>query len=282
LGVSNRLYISLDEVKRDWLSNLVGTDDYDDKVLNLIREVSKDIEEMCKPHSKLAPTYFVPVTETRSFDHPWDTDWLKLDQWLLSVATDGFKTKNGATTVAADSYYLMKHDSYNESPFNAILMKASATLTYTGTPRQANSILGSWGYCEDTRDTGAVLDGALNDSDEAFDVDDGSLIEAGWMLLVGSEQMCVKSRSGHRVWVEQRGDGGTTAASHLDGATISWYVPPRDITKLAGISVARLYHRGTTAFADTTGAPPGGLPYVAANVPDALMIINRYRREKWW
>jgi hypothetical protein len=280
--VSNRLYISLDAVKRDWLSNLADTDDYDDRVVELIRDVSKDIEETCKPHTKATPTYFMPVVETRKFDHAWDTAWLKLDQWLLSVSA--FTTKNGETAVAADDYYLLQFGAYDLKPYNQILMKDNGdvpALLYTGTVRQANSITGQWGHCDDTEDTGATLDGALNDSAEAFDVDDGSLIEVGWMLLIGSEQMFVKARSGHRIEVE-RAQGGTTAASHDDEAAISRYVPPKDITKLAGISIGRLYHRGTTAFADTTGAPPGGLPYVAANVPDALAVINRYRREKWW
>ena len=280
--MSNRLYISLDAVKRDWLPDLVGVTDYDDRVMGMIREVSKDIEEMCKPHSKLTPTRYMPVTETRVFDHAWDTAWLKLDQWLLSVSA--FTTKNGETAVSSNDYYLLQFGNANEKPYNLILMKDDGdvpALLYTGTTRQANSITGPWGYCDDMEDTGTTLAEALDNSETEVDVVDGTAIETGWMLLMNDEQMFVESISGSILTVT-RTQGGTAPATHTDATAISRYVPPRDIEKLCGISVGRLYHRGTTAFADTTGAPPAGLPYVAANVPDALAVINRYRREKWW
>lgn len=282
--MSNRLYVSLDAVKRGWLPNLAGVSEYDDRTMDMIRQVSKEIEEMCKPHSKLTPTYFVPVTETRLFDHAWDTSYLKLDQWLLAITT--FTTKNGDTTVTSGNYYLMQQNSYDK-PYNRIMVKVGGAqaLEYTGTPQKANSIAGSWGYCDDTEDTGAtVLNDPLAAGGLSLTVLTGTL-ETGWMLLVGSEQIFVSSVTvgapNDTVTIE-REQNGTTAAEHVVTTAISRYVPPRDIEKLCGISVGRLYHRGTTAFADTTGAPPAGLPYMAANVPDALAVIDRYRREKWW
>ncbi len=283
--MSNRLYVSLDAIKQDWLPDLAGVTDYDDRVVDLIRAVSKDIEEMCKPYTKLSPTYFIPVTETRLLDHAWDTGHLRLDQWLLSLTT--FTTKNGNTTVTSGNYFLRQHNNYSEKPYNLIMMKvgSSQALEYTGTPQQANSVAGSYGYCDDTEATGAtVLNDPLASGGLSLTVLTGTL-EVGWMLLIESEQVFVSSistDSPNDTVTISRGENGTTAAAHVATTAISRYLPPKDIEKLCGISVARLYHRGTTAFADTTGSPPGGLPYVAANVPDALMIINRYRREKWW
>lgn len=285
--MSNRLYISLDRVMRDWLPDLESVTGYDERVMNYIREVSMDIEEMCKPHTKLTPTYFMPVTETRLFDHAWDTSYLRLDQWLLAVSTSGFTTKNGNTTMAASDYYLMRQGTYNEKPYDRIVMRigGSNSLEYSGTPQKANSVTGRWGYCEDAASTGAtVLNAPLAAGGLSLTVLTGFL-ETGWMLLIGSEQVFTASISegdpNDTVTIE-RGQNGTTDAEHVATTAISRYVPPKDIEKLAGISVARLYHRGTTSFADTMGAPPGGLPYVAANVPDALAVINRYRREQWW
>lgn len=283
--MSNRLYVSLAAIKQDWLPGLAGVSEYDDRVVDLIREVSKDIEEACKPYAKLSPTYFIPVTETRLLDHAWDTGHLRLDQWLLDLTT--FKTKNEATTITTGNYFLQQHNDYNEKPYNLIVMKvgSSQALEYTGTPQQANSLAGSWGYCDDTAVTGAtVLNDPLAIDGLSLTVLTG-LLEVGQMLLIESEQAFVSeisASSPNDTVTITRGENGTTAAAHVATTAISRYKPPDDIVKLAGISVSRLYHRGTTAFADTTGAPPGGLPYVAANVPDALMIINRYRREKWW
>lgn len=278
---SNRWYISLDLVKRTPVYGLTGVTVEDPRVKDLIRQVSKDIEEWCRPHTKATPTYFYPVTETRVFDHSWDTSRLKLDQWLLAVTS--FTTKNGATAVPAASYDLMQWNQYGQKPYNLVRLRSEGTvpaLLYTGTTRRANNIVGSWGYCDDTVATGATLVGALDDHTEEFDVDDGALIEVGWMLLVDNEQIFVESLSGNKI-TGKRGQDGTTATTHWDAA-ISRYAPPSDIEKLCGISVARLYHRGTTAWADTTGTRESGLPYFAANVPDAMAIIERYRRERWW
>jgi len=280
------LYISLDVVKRDYLKNLADVATYDEKVMNLIRVVSMDIEEMCKPHTKLTPTYFMPVTETRVFDHAWDTSYLRLDQWLLGISSDGFTTKNGNTTIAASDYYLMRQGTYNKKPYDRIVMKVGSTdsLEYTGTPQQANSVTGRWGYCEDTEDTGATVQDDFVTVSATTMLAETGLIEVGNMLFVGSEQIfvsaVVEGDPNDTVTIE-RAQNGTTAATHVKETAIWRYAAPKDIEKLAGISVARLYHRGTTSFADTTGTPPGGLPYVAANVPDALSVINRYRRERW-
>lgn len=289
--MSNRLYVSLDAVKRDWLPNLEGIqlteDDYDERIVELIRDVSKDIEEMCKPHTKLTPTYFIPVTETRVFDHAWDTSYLRLDQWLLAIETGGFTTKNGNTTMAPSDYYLKRQGTYNEKPYDRIVMRVGSTnnLEYTGTPQKANSVRGRWGYCDDSKETGAtVQDDPLTNNATTLLAAAGA-IEVGQMLLVGSEQIfasAVEAGEPDDTVTIERAQNGTTEAPHVQGTAISRYTPPNDIVKLAGISVARLYSRGTTAFADTTGTPPGGLPYVAANVPDALTVINRYHREKWW
>lgn len=287
--MSNRLYVTLEAVKRDWLPNLKDIrliEDYDSRITELIRDVSKDIEEMCKPHTKLTPTYFIPVTETRVFDHAWDTAWLRLDQWLLSVS--GFTTKNTETEVSASDYWLTQRGNYNEKPYNLIEMNPSGSvpaLLYSGTPRRANSVTGQWGYCDDTKDTGATVQDDFVTIDATTMLAAAGTIEAGNMLLVGSEQIfaaAVEDGEPNETITIERHQNGTTAATHVKGTAISRYAPPADIVKLAGISVARLYHRGTTSFADTTGTPPGGLPYVAANVPDALAVINRYRREGWW
>ena len=272
-----RRYISLEAVKRDPVSIATGQTNQDTRLKDLIRKASHWIEEELE-------RWFYPVAATYYFDHPDDDTVLDIVPWLLSVTT--FTTENEGTTPAATDYHLVQHiparrRNLYRAPYNRILMDPDGdvpNLDYSGTPLKANKIVGVWGWCDDTEDTGATLDGAISSTTATtFDVDDGTKIETGWMGLVDDEQMFFESVATNTV-TAKRGQGGTIAAVHESGASVSRYVPPDDIETLCGIIVARLYHRGATKWTDTVGSPDAGILYYHALPAEARAIIDRYKQ----
>ena len=275
-----RWYASREQIKAVYTEITSTVTEKDSKIDALIESASRWIEEACG-------TTFYPVTATRYYDHPADARYLKLDQWLLSLSA--FTTNNGDDTIALSDCYLVCGDTYNISPYDRIALKsdgATSNLLYSGTPQKANAVTGMWGYCNDYETTGVTLDGAISSTTSTtVAVSAGEDIETGWLLKVDSEQIFVKSITGDNLTVV-RGQGGTTAATHTTGATVYRYVPPLDIEALCGILVARLFHRGSTAWADITGGASARplLPnqlmrlYTQALPAEAHLVIQRYKR----
>lgn len=279
----NRWYITLEAVKRDFISVTGSTQD--ERIKDLIRDVSKWLEGECR-------TWWMPVTATREFDHPGDTSRLNLDQWLLSITESTFTTKNGAQEVTSSEYYLqqvLNEATYNEKPYNVIVLRPESdvpALLYTGTRKKANSVPGQWGYCDDTAATGATVLNAtkLSAGGLSLTVLTGKL-ETGQMLLIGTEQIFVSSistSSPNDTVTIIRAQNGTTDADHLNGVSISRYTPPNDLEAACGMTVARMYHRGATKWTDTVGSPDAGLRFFKELLPEARMIIDRYRRNFSW
>ena len=273
----NRWYISLEAAKRDFLTIDPDTTSQDTRIKDLIRDVSKWLEAQCR-------TWWMPVTATRLFDHPGDTSRLNLDQWLLSISA--FTTNNGDQAVTASEYLLrqvLNEATYNEKPYNVIVMRGDVPdLLYTDTRKQANSVAGTWGRCDDTVDTGAtVLNDPLAADGTSLTVLTGKL-ETGQMLLIESEQVFVSSITEgdpNDTVIIERAQNGTTAAAHTAPTAIGRYAPPADLVAACGMTVARMYHRGATKWTDTVGSPDGGLLFFKELLPEARMIIERYRRD---
>jgi len=273
----NRWYISLEAAKRDFLTIDPDTTSQDTRIKDLIRDVSRWLEEQCR-------TWWTPVTATRLYDHPGDTSRLNLDQWLLSIST--FTTNNGAQAITSSDYLLhqvLYEATYNEKPYNVIVMRGDVPdLLYTDTRKQANSVAGVWGYCNDTVGTGVtVLNDPLAVDGTSLTVQTGKL-ETGQMLLIESEQVfvsgIVEGDPNDAVTIE-RAQNGTTAAAHAADTAISQYAPPADLVAACGMTVARMYHRGATKWTDTVGSPDAGLMYFKELLPEARTIIERYRRD---
>lgn len=274
-----RRYISLEAVKRDPVSVSSGTATQDTRLKDLIRKASHWIEEELD-------RWFYPVLATYYFDHPKDTTVLDIVPWLLSIDASGFTTDNGGTTlVEGTDFHLVqhipaKHRNVYRAPYNRVVMDPSGdttVLSWSDTPLKANAIAGAWSWSDDTEDTGTTLSAAISSTTATtFTAADGTAIETGWMLLIDTEQMFVVSVSTNTVTVK-RGQGGTTAATHLTGIAISRYVPPDDIETLCGIIVARLWHRGGTKWTDGVGSPDAGILYFHALPAEARAIIDRYK-----
>ena len=279
----HRWYLTAEELKRSYLFQLAGKTREDDRVHSAIRGASAIVE-------KALGTWFYPRTLTHYYDHPEpNADILELGQWLLSVTT--FTTENGNDTLAATDYFLAhtsQDPDYNKSPYRLVIMNPDGDYPYlewSGTRRRANAIAGVWGYGDDSEDTGAtVLNDPLAVGGTSLTVLTG-LIETGWMLLIGDEQTfvsAVTTGDPNDTVTIVRARGGTTEVAHAATTAISRYVPPYDIELLTGILAARLFHRGTAAWADVVGTRETARQFVKAMAPEASYVLDMYLDETYF
>lgn len=271
----NRFYITLEEVKRSFVNILASQDERNDKLMTLIRMASRFIE------TELGFTYFYPVVETRYFDHPGDSTKLDLDMWLLSVTTFTTQNTNVSLTEGSD-YYLTRNHGHNQLPYNLIVMDQSGDypdLLWSDSLNKANAIAGVWGYGNDTEDTGTTLSAAISSTTATtIAVTSGSAGQVGDTVLIDTEQMFISAILSNN-WTVERGENGTTAATHTNGASISRYYPPADISLACGILAARLFHRGDTAWSDLVGPAETGLRYMKPLPMEVERILDNYKSE---
>ena len=83
-------------------------------------------------------------------------------------------------------------------------------VSYSVTPRAIKNYDG---------DVATQLTSDITISTKTFDVDDGSTLTADSYIVIGEEQMYIKSISGNKITV-RRGEDSTTAAAHVGGAAI--------------------------------------------------------------
>lgn len=168
---------------------------------------------------------FVPVTATKYFDVPDCNDRLFLAyEDLLSLTTLTDQTG----TITSGYYWLYP---LNMTPKHSIVLDTTTLgrgFEYDDDPNKAITVMGRWGYCEDTVATGLTLGAAIASTTATGIVLSGAGCEVGWTLLVDTEAMFVTNVIGNVATVE-RGVNGTIAATHLIAAAVSRYVVPVDI-----------------------------------------------------
>ena len=147
---------------------------------------------------------FIPEAATRYYPWPQRTRDSRQELWLgedlISVDTDGLKTANGTVTIDATDFFLEPVNT--GPPYRRIEIDlgddvaSDAVFGYDDSAQRAISVLGSWGYGNDTEAAGTVASGL--DADAAattFVCSDGSLIGVGHTLLIESEQLTVTGRA---------------------------------------------------------------------------------------
>lgn len=145
--------------------------------------------------------WFYPKTETRLYRWPrlgpGSAYRLWLDADLIAVTTLQAKAQDSSpTTIAAADYFLEPNN--HATPYTSIEIDLSSTaaLESGDTPQRSISVLGRWGYGEDTETAGTVSSGLATDAAATSMVcSDASLIGAGDHLLIQSEQVFVSDRS---------------------------------------------------------------------------------------
>jgi hypothetical protein len=142
--------------------------------------------------------------------------------------------------------------------------------------------------------TGQTLQAALtaNSSDQTVHVTDGTAYSAGEVVLLDAERMLVTDIAGSsltvkrawdgstlaahtgstiyaaRSWTVVRGSRGTTAATHLNGAAVTRFVPPPLITQLALAEAENHLLQGQSGYARTVGSADNERPLSGQSLAD--------------
>lgn len=179
--------------------------------------------------------HFYPRSETRHFDYPGNSWRLFVDDDLLEVTTLAV----AGSSIASANYLAYPLTSYPKYKIE-IKRTKSTIFTYTGTPQDAVTVLGVWGYHDDWDNAWAdsqdeVEDDPLSSSATTLTVNniDGAdangffpRLSAGDLLKIESEYVIVTATdTSTNTATVKRSQCGTTAAEHVQDTTIYRFVP---------------------------------------------------------
>ena len=194
----------------------------DDGLLAALEMVSREIDRYCGRHFYVARKTLYCGTRDRSC--------LRVDDVLsvISIKTDTNGDRTYPTTWAATDYELDPPNALTMSPpepYTRICTTPRGQQSFIcGDPR-GNQLDVDGGYY-DIRETLAItLAEALDAAETEIDVSDGASFAAGETLLIGTEQLYIAAIASNILTVA-RGINGTTATTHLTGATIQRYTYP--------------------------------------------------------
>ncbi len=219
------------------------------------------IEQASREIDALTNRRFIPFTELRNFAWAQPNGRrpyvVYLDEDLLSVSA---LTKEGddATAIASSDFILEPQGI--GPPFNRIEIDLASTAFFSAkdTHQRQIRVTGSWGYSDDTLAASALNDsGNLSTSQTNVVVDDSALLGVGDTILMDTEQMFVSEKVLAHELTVIRGVNGTTAATHLDNATITKYVPPADIRGLCLALASAYYEAGRGGWTGLIGGGEG-------------------------
>ena len=262
-------YVSLDVFKGEGVLNIVG-DGGDSRLLSLLESVSRMVDRYCNRH-------FYALEATRRFDGDGGTRLLLPD--LVSIDDGGLRTDDDAdgvfeTTWGAGEYVLLPYDADPGSRGNP----GSRPYTSAAVPGRAGTarrwpvgaatvqVAGQWGWWRHLARAAGTAARVADASASAVTVSDRAGIEAGATLLIGSEQMYVRSYVGTSLTVE-RGVNGTVAAAHDAGSAVDVFEYPGPVVEAVLLHAGRLQRRN--AGAAESGAGLG---------EDVRAMLGQYRK----
>lgn len=219
---------------------------------------------------------FIPVTATKYFDMPDVGDRLYLEhEDLLSLTT----LTDYTGTITSGYYWLYPHNLYPKYMIVLDTDTLGRYFEYNTEPNKAITVVGRWGYCEDTSSTGLTLGAAIASTSATGIVLSGAGCEVGWTLLIDTEAMFVTNVIGNVATVE-RGANGTTAATHLISTAVSRYVVPGDVEQ-AVLEMALLSNNTRAAGGireESIGEYRVSYGTSLAMPASAQAVVRKYRR----
>jgi len=246
-------YASLSEFK-NWKRNPGGpdmsADATDDTVIeDLLEAASRHIDE------ETGGRTFYPRVETRYYSIPEsyeDDRWidgivrssrnareLTVDDDLLEIIS---LTNGDGTVIASSEYDLVPR---NLSPKFAIRLKAGSAVMWEddadGNIEDVIAVAAIWGYhdryAQRAWKTGGTLGAALNISALSLTMTAGHSLAVGQVVKIDNELLIVTGISTNTITVNQRGENGSTAATHLSSATVKIW-QPMDSIRQASLEIA--------------------------------------------
>lgn len=181
---------------------------------------------------------FYPRIETRLFDYP-DDEILFLDDDLLSLTT---LTNGDSTVITSVQYVLYPKNAY---PKQWVKILPSTSLTWQptddGDAESAISVLGWWGfhnnYTQRAWSIAGTLGAAMTDTTTtSLTMTAGHTVVKDEVYKIDNEVINVSNVSTNTVTLVARGDNGSTAATHLNGAAVyKWNAQPEMKSALLSI-----------------------------------------------
>lgn len=225
---------------------------------------------------------FYPSVETRLFDIPLDSELL-LDADLLAVTT----LTNGDSTVLTTTDYIL--EPANSYPKFGIRLKDVSSYAWAASSanssQQVISVSGVWGYrtkyTQRGWSTGGTLGAAITDTTTlAFTMTAGHTLSPGQIVKIDSEIYNVSTVVTNTITPICRGDNGSTAATHLNGATVYIWEPQEEARsaclELANTAYQRRFGKST---GDSVRYTEAGAIVVARDIPKLVEeFIASFRR----
>jgi hypothetical protein len=156
-----------------------------------IASASDDIDGWLNRHKH----GLAPHDATRYFSWPGRDGGGATRLWLDEnelVSVTSFTA--GGTAIASGDYFLEPVNSGPPYTYIELDLDSQASFSNSGTSQRALAIVGVWGINNDQKVAGTLTE-ALDASETAVDVSDGTLVGVGSVLTVESERMLVTGRS---------------------------------------------------------------------------------------
>lgn len=228
---------------------------YDALILDHLNAASRDVELLVRRR-------FFPVTGMQASRWPpfhvaasWEV-WTEDDLLSVSLLQVGASGIN-ASPITITHYFLEPQEF--GPPFNRVEVDLSSQDVFQAgpTPQRSVEITGQWGYCATTAPAGTL--GAAISSTTATTITLTTPVTAhqGDVILVDSEAMYVDVSPAlatvgtANVW---RGVNGTTAATHLIGASVSAYRAPADVRRFVRAAAIQGWHQDMAQWGPIIGA----------------------------
>lgn len=277
---ARNVYATLSEYKTFSVARnqLANADIVDDVVIDgLLESASRYID------GKTA-RFFYPRIETRSYDIPrlryYELDF-KAD--VLEVIT--FLNGEG-TSISSTNYNLRPK---NESPKFGLKIKITSGLSWlvdsTGESEDVLDLTAIFGYhnrySQDAWKSAGTLGAAITDTTTlAFTMTAGHTLAAGRIIKIDNELYTTNTITATTITPVQRGDNGSTAATHLNGAAVYMWQPMEDVRnatlEIAVQAYKRRFGQSNSNSATVTGA---GVVLSPKDIPSmAKDFIYTYQR----
>lgn len=281
-------YVSVETIKGS-LALVSSSTANDTRLRALAEDISRQID-------RWTGRTFQPWIGTIHFGGDGSTSQIIKD--LISVSTlledtnlDGtFETGWASTDYLLGPFEADPTSEYVWRPYTVIYVRQSSDGTQDVFLRGQRNyrLVGTWGYGSITVDSGLDASASFDSTATtiAFSGGTAAVLDIGWTILVGSEQMYVKSKPGTGTGtsvVVERAVNGSTATVHASGTAISYFLYPGPIQEAALAQVSRLVKRAQTGFVSQLGmAETGQIEIMSPGRdgldPDVRAMLASFRR----
>lgn len=242
------------------------TDTTDDGIIvDLLEKASRDLDTW-------TGRQFYPSIESDVYDIPADSElWFKKD--VLQVIS----LTNGDSTSIASTEYNLNPSGF--TPYYSLKLKGGSSVTWeadtNGNTDQVITLAAWCGYrrkfAQRAWQLAGTLGAAITDTTTlAFTMTAGHSLTVGQIVKIDNEIYNITTVATNTITPVARGDNGSTAATHLNGASVYIWKPEEQakgvVLELANAAYQRRYGKATGETATLTAA---GIVFAPKDLSDA-------------